>query len=265
MFGRKPDGFPTVSRRPIATLEASDELTGSQAPLWAVRLQRRVEGRRIAMPSLHVSLNRTASRVGDLIWGSWRRTLGASVLILAVFAILVWLLAAGGLATLRHTSFPGHPYPPTGYYLNSFSNDPDDLIKTSDAAAVRSDLLNDGQIELKAVESGDPSLLGDADTGNRLAKLQQIIAQYSTQGIFARQQTHFDSIVVGRLADPNQLSTVTCVEEKGTATISYVAKSNGAVVRQESFRFDDKFWLVRINGRYLIADAQISNQPAGSG
>src|SRR6266699_2601358 len=93
----------------------------------------------------------------DLPLGSWRRTLIAAAVIVVAFAAVLGAATASG--PLRHTSFPGHPYPPAGFYLNPFSNSPDDLVDAAEAARVKADLLNDGAAELQALESGDPNML----------------------------------------------------------------------------------------------------------
>jgi hypothetical protein len=219
--------------------------------------------RRITMASGSVGVRRRPGSFGDLVLGSWPRTLAASVLIALVAVVGVWAYASGALTNLRYASFPGHPYPPAGYYQNPFNpKDRGDLINEADARRVKADLLRDGDIELQAVASGSEAALAQADSGNRLARLQQVVHDYNAAGLTVRQETHFDSLLVGRLADPNSPAVTWCVQEKGKATITYVAKSTGQTTRQESFSFTDKYWLIRSGDHYLIVDAEINNQPA---
>src|SRR5438874_495104 len=180
--------------------------------------------RRIAMASGSVGARRRPGSVGDLVLGSWPRTFAAAALVALVVVAGVWAYASGSLASLRYASFPGHPYPPAGYYQNPFNaKDRGDLINAADAGRVKSDLLRDGDIELQAVASGTEAGLVEADSGNRLARLQEVVHDYNAAGLTVRQETHFDAILVGHLSDPNSPAVTWCVQEKGNATITYVA------------------------------------------
>ena len=202
--------------------------------------------------------------LGDFVLGSWLRTAAVAAALVVLFAVLAGLVFSGRLGDLRYANVPVvHPYPPAGYFLNPFNpGDRGDLISQAEADRVKGEFLADGQTELRAVETGDSTLVTQADTGNAAAALEKAIGQYNAQGIFARQQTSYSSIVVGRLVDPNAPSVQWCIQEKGSATITFLSRTTGQVVRQDSFRFSDKFWVAKVNGRYLITDAQISNQPA---
>ncbi len=203
-----------------------------------------------------------AGTAADLVLGSWRRTLTAAVAIVAVFAAVI--VAAITFGDLRHANFPGHPYPPPGYYRNPFSGS-DDLVNARQAQQVKADLMRDGQIELDAFANGNASLLAQSDAGNRLTRLQQLLQQNEAQGIVQREENHLENVVVGHLQDPRQPAIDWCVREQGTTTITDVAKSNGRTLRTQSFRFDRKFWLVKSGDRFLIADAEVSSQPSGGG
>jgi len=52
-----------------------------------------------------------------------------------------------------------------------------------------------------------------------------------------------------------------CVEEVGTSQITLTATNGGSIVRQYTISFDNKFWMVKAGGRYLITDAQVTSQP----
>ena len=214
-----------------------------------------------------VGLRSKPGKVGDAVLGSWTRTAAVAAVILIAFVVVAVLALTGRIGDLRYANIPlVHPYPPAGYYQNPFNQaDRGDLVNAAQAARVKADLVSDGLTELRAVEAGDSSLVAQADTGNAAKALQQVIAQYNAQGIFARQQTSYSSVVVGRLVDPNAPSVTWCVQEKGSATITLISRASGQVVQQQTFRFNDKFWLVAVNGRYLITDAEISNQAASGG
>src|SRR5437016_3565772 len=133
--------------------------------------------------------------------GSWRRTLIVALVVIGAFAAVVGVASRYG--DLRHASFPGHPYPPPGTYVNPFSKNPDDLVNASDAARVRAEFARDSQIDLQAVERGDMTLLPQARTGNALNSLRQLIEANNAQGIAEREQVKDDALLVGRLPDPN--------------------------------------------------------------
>src|SRR5262245_50747027 len=100
------------------------------------------------------------SRAADLTIGSWLRPAIVAVVIGCVFVAAVAVVLRVG--DLRLANFPGHPYPPTGYYRNPFSDDPGDLIDAATAARVRADFQRDGQLEVDAFARGDASLLDQA-------------------------------------------------------------------------------------------------------
>ena len=166
---------------------------------------------------------------------------------------------------LRHTSFPGHPYPPSGFVHNPFSSNPDDLLSVADVARVRADLLADGDAELEAFAAGDRSALSRADTGNRLTRLKQLLDENDANGIVQQEQDSRGSIVVGRLPDPRDPSVTWCVQESGTSTLIDIAKSGGKQLRIQRYRFAGRFWLARVGDRYLITDADVGNQSLTNG
>lgn len=214
-----------------------------------------------------MSLVGASRRMGNLLVGSWARTGVVAFLVLVVFGVAVWAGASGRLADLRYANIPWiHPYPPAGYFINPLNptSDRSDLVNAAEAGRVKADLLKDGAIELQALATGDESLATQADTGNALQSLQQLIAQNNAAGIFERQETHIESIVVGKLADPNQGNVTWCVLEKGGGTLTKYRKSNGEQVATENVRVEAKFWLVLKGDRYLITDTEISAQPVAA-
>ncbi len=196
--------------------------------------------------------------------GSWTRVLIAAAILVFVWLVFVWLAASGHLAGLRSLNVPLlHPYPPAGYVQNPFNaGDKGDLISSSEANRVKTDLRADGQLELRALEIGDLGLVSQADTGRAAANLSALIVQNNAAGLFEREQMKLDSVVVGRLPDPNDSTIAWMVEERGTATISYYSKSNNSLVRQLSMKAIARFWLLKVGGRYLVADVQIISQAA---
>lgn len=204
-----------------------------------------------------------AGRVRLLFVGSWTRVLVTAVVLIALWGAFAWLAVSGRLGELKYLNVPLiHPYPPAGYVQNPFDlSDRGDLIKVSEAAQVKTDLLRDGQVELRALEVGDPSLLEGAVTGRARERLSALITQNNTAGLFEREQVKLDSAVAGRLADPNDPSITWMVEEHGSGTIDYLSKSSSTVVRRQSVRFTSRFWLLKIGDRYVIADALVETEP----
>jgi hypothetical protein len=195
----------------------------------------------------------TGRGVAGLAIGSWRSTLIAAAVLVMLFVAVIAVAATSG--PLRHTSFPGHPYPPSGFVQNPLSSNPDDLLSAADVARVRSEFDRDGQIDLRAVESGDTAILTQARTGNALDSLRKLIDANNGQGVAEREQIKDDAIVVGQLSDPGGPAQVKwCVEERGVGTITYFVKSTGSVVRTETIRFDYRFWFAQVGDGYLITD-----------
>jgi hypothetical protein len=191
--------------------------------------------------------------IAGLPVGSWKATLIAAVVIVALFATVIGVASTYG--PLRHASFPGHPYPPAGHVVNPFTNNPDDLLSTADVARVRAEFDRDSQIDLQAVTTGDTGILPQARTGNALESLRKLIDANNTQGIAEREQVKDDAVIVGQLADPGGPAKVRwCVEERGAGTITYFMKSTGTEVRTQTIRFDYRSWLVPVGDRYLITD-----------
>jgi hypothetical protein len=190
----------------------------------------------------------------DLVLGSWRRTLVAASIILLAFAGLI--AAATTFGDLRHANFPGHPYPPSGFYRNPFSG-PDDLVNSAEASRVKADLLTDGQIEIRALLSGDASTLAQSTTGNALVALRKIIDDNNARGLYERDASRVDSIIVGRLQDPADPRAMWCVEEHGSGSVTYLTKLGGQVQLVQNVTFSNKFWLVKVGQRYLITDVEV--------
>jgi hypothetical protein len=199
--------------------------------------------------------SRTAA---DLVLGSWRRTLIAAAAIVSVFAVVI--VVTTRLGDLLHANFPGHQYPPAGFYRNPVPGG-DELINAADAAGVRADFQEDGRVEVDAFARGDPALLAQSDAGGRLARLGQVIDQNNSVGIVQRFENRIDSLVVGRRPAPTGSAITWFVEEKGTSASEDVAKASGQVLRRQSFRFDGQFWLAKVGDRYVITDAAITNKP----
>jgi hypothetical protein len=201
--------------------------------------------------------------MGNALGGSWRGVLVAAGVAALLFAVIIGLAVTGRLGDLKYWSFPSHPYPPTGYYINPFnSGDKGDLVNSAEASRVRSDLLEDGTTELRALESGNVDLLMQSDTSRSFEKEKQEVLANTAQGLRERFSNAIESTSVGFLADPNDPTGIRWfVNERGTSTVTMIRAGDGSVVSQQHFRFDGKFWLLRVNGRYLIADAQVTTQP----
>jgi hypothetical protein len=200
--------------------------------------------------------------VGDAILGSWTRTVAVVAVALVIFGIIGFLAATGRLGDLRYANIPlVHPYPPAGFYQNSFNPTArGDLINAATAAKVKSDLVADGQIELQATRTGDGSHLTEADAGNNLARLKSVLARNAAGGVTEDFTNQLSKVTVGKLVDPNDRTVTWCVEEIGTSRITYSRTSDGSVVSQQLIKFDDRFWLVDQGGHYLITDVQVATQ-----
>jgi hypothetical protein len=179
-----------------------------------------------------------------------------------IFGTIGFLAATGRLGDLRYANIPlVHPYPPAGFYQNSFNpTDRGDLINAATAAKVKSDLVADGQIELQATRTGDGSHLTEADAGNNLARLKSVLARNAAGGVTEDFTNQLSKVTVGKLVDPNDRTVTWCVEEIGTSRITYSRTSDGSVVSQQLIKFDDRFWLVDQGGHYLITDVQVATQ-----
>ncbi len=191
--------------------------------------------------------------VGGRLWA------GLLVAVVVVAGI-GWFSLSGRLAGLQYTNVPPfHPYPPPGHFVNPYTGDPRDILSSAEAAHVKTDLMRDGDLQLGALAEGNAAILPQTATGNYLAKINETVAANNAQGVIYREQHQLDSIVVGRLADPNAPSITWCVEESGSGAATYVRKSNGQSVSTYRFRFRNRFWLARVGDRYLVADAAISS------
>ena len=216
------------------------------------------EGQR-EMGSEGIEVSAVSSRTGGVVVGS---TLLVGGLLVVIAVVIVWLGLTGRLSDLRHANLPLHPYPPAGYAYNPFDpGNKDDLVNVSEANLVKAHLLADGKVELAALQAGESSQLSQADTGNRLHKESDAVAANNTQGVSERIAVEIGPISVGYLADPNDGSVRWCVQEKGTAQLRVLKKSDGSVVSTKRFSFDDKFWMRRVGGQYLIVDALVTTSP----
>ncbi len=202
----------------------------------------------------------------NAVLGSWARTGLAAAVVVLILGTVAVLGATGHMGDLRYVNIPLlHPWPPAGYYQNPFNpTDRGDIVSASEAAKVKNDLVADGQVELQADRAADGSLLAGADTGNRLTKLRAALAQNRAAGVSEDFTNQLTSVRAGKLADPNDASVTWCVEEVGTSRITLTSLTNGQVIRQYTIRFDDKFWMVLVGGRYLITDAEVQTETVSS-
>ena len=202
----------------------------------------------------------------NAVLGSWTRTGLAAAVVVLVLGTVAFLGATGQLGDLRYVNIPVlHPWPPAGFYQNPFNpTDRGDVVDAAQATKVKGDLVADGQVELRAYRAADGSQLDGADTGNRLVKLRAALAQNHAAGVLEDFTNQLSSVRVGKLADPNDASVTWCVEEVGTSRITLMSTSNGQVIRQYTIRFDDKFWMVSVGGRYLITDAEVHSETISS-
>ena len=198
----------------------------------------------------------------NAVLGSWTRTGLAAVVLVLILGSIAFLGATGQLSDLRYLNIPLiHPWPPAGSYQNPFNpTDRGDIVNASQAAKVKSDLVEDGQVELKAYRASDGSLLDGADTGNRLVKPRAALVQNHAAGVSEDFTNQLTSVRAGKLADPNDASVTWCIEEVGTSRITLTNAANGQTIRQYTIRFDDKFWMVLVGGRYLITDAEVQSE-----
>jgi len=202
----------------------------------------------------------------NAVLGSWARTGVVAAIFVLILGSIAALGATGRLGDLRYLNIPLiHPWPPAGYYQNPFNpTDRGDIVNASEAAKVKSDLVADGQVELQAYRASDGSSLDQADTGNRLVKLRAALAQNHAAGVSEDFTNQLSSVRVGRLADPNDASVSWCIEEIGISHITLTNSANGQIIRQYTIRFDDKFWMVSVSGRYLITDAEVHAETISS-
>ncbi len=202
----------------------------------------------------------------NAVLGSWARTGLAAAVVVLILGTVAVLGATGHMGDLRYVNIPLlHPWPPAGYYQNPFNpTDRGDIVSASEAAKVKNDLVADGQVELQADRAADGSLLAGADTGNRLTKLRAALEQNRAAGVSEDFTNQLTSVRAGKLADPNDASVMWCVEEVGTSRITLTSLTNGQVIRQYTIRFDDKFWMVLVGGRYLITDAEVQTETVSS-
>ena len=214
-----------------------------------------------------VGLRSKPKRMGDSVVGSWTRTVAVAAVLLIAFLGLAVLTLTGRLGDLRYANIPLiHPYPPAGYNQNPFNpGDRGDLVNTAQAQTVKADLLRDGQLELRAFAAGDGSTLPQAETGNALVAAQRLIASNNSTGVVEKAVNHLDSIIVGRLVDPNARSVTWCVQERGSSVITITDKGTGKTVQAENIRFDAKYWLTPSGGGYLITDVAITTSPGSTG
>ena len=198
----------------------------------------------------------------NALGGSGRGVVVAATVAVVLFAVIIGFAVTGRLGDLKYWSYPGHPYPPTGYYINPFnSGDKGDLVNAADAARVKAHLLTDGKVELAAETSGDIATLAQGDGGRRLQVMRDRITTNAAQGLRARFENQLSSVVVGHLTDPADPSATWCSEEHGQSVITTYRSSDSVVVSVRRVKFDGKYWLKRVGDRYVIVDALITNTP----
>jgi hypothetical protein len=193
----------------------------------------------------------------------WPLGVGFALLATLVVGVLAWASLSGRLAGLQYTNVPVvHPYPPAGTFVNPFTDDPRDLVSASEAAKVNADFLKGSRLQLDAFARGDISVLPQTAAGRFLSTLEESLMANNARGILEQEQDHTDAVVVGRLTDPNGPTTINwCVEQRGSGETRFVQRSTGITTRKLSFHFRSRYWMVRLGGHYVMADAAISSVP----
>src|SRR5260370_31414994 len=181
--------------------------------------------------------------VREAVLGSWARTGLAAAVVVVILGGIAVLGATGRLGDLRYANIPViHPWQPAGYLQNPFSpTDRGDLVNASDAAKVKGDLVADGQVELRAYQTSDGSLLPGADTGNRLAKLRSALDQNHAAGVFEDFKNQLTTVRAGKLVDPNDSSVTSCVDEIGPSRITLTTPPQSSIIHPSPISFHDHF------------------------
>jgi hypothetical protein len=194
--------------------------------------------------------------------GGWGIASAVAIVAVVLVVVIGWLSLTGRLAGLQYANVPVvHPYPPAGYYVNPFTGDQRDLVRTADAHEVRSDFDRESQLQLDAFARGDRSLLPQTAAGRYLTTLDGSLQTNTASGILEQEKDNTTSVVVGHLADPNASGVTWCVEQKGSGQTRFVRKSDGSVARTLKFHFTSRYWMQRLGDHYLMVDAMIESVP----
>jgi hypothetical protein len=129
---------------------------------------------------------------------------------------------------------------------------------------VTGDFVADQAAREKALESGDITKATGYITGNSLQDLGRLIQ--SNELASATERTQFlgdPTLEVLQEADPNDPQTNVEVHQYGYLRVSLVSKAIGEPLSQRDLKFDNRFWLRPLHGRYAITDGLVS-QEAGS-
>jgi hypothetical protein len=129
---------------------------------------------------------------------------------------------------------------------------------------VARDFAADQAAREKALGSGDITSATGYITGNSLQDLGQRIQSNELAG--ATQRTQFlgdPTLEVLQEADPNDPQTNVEVHQYGYLRVLLVSKATGELLSQRDLKFDNRFWLRSVKGRYAITD-ELVTQEAGS-
>ena len=128
---------------------------------------------------------------------------------------------------------------------------------------IRADFLADQDAQDKALESGAANQASGYITGNALQDLQKRLEVNQIAGVGERTQRQDTSIEVLQAVDPNDPQTNIEVHQSGYARTTLIDLRTGTPLSQRDVRFDNRYWLRPLNGRYAITD-QVVSQELGS-
>ena len=120
--------------------------------------------------------------------------------------------------------------------------------------SVRSDFLGDHSQLIAAYSHGDETPAHGYVSGSALLALAGEISSDSGNGLVERISMGPVTTTVFHSADPRDPSLTTGVHQVRYRTVEYVGARPGAASREEVQKVDDRFWMRRAGGRWVIAD-----------
>jgi DNA-binding SARP family transcriptional activator len=136
-----------------------------------------------------------------------------------------------------------------------------DLPNGVSRTQVKSDFEAALAAQSRALETGDQAKAGGFITGNSLLKTLAQIKRNDLVSAVQRTEFKDNSLEVLQEADPNDPSIDVAVHHTGYARVSLTRKDTGAVIRQEDVKFDSRYWLRPVDGRFTITDETTSQEP----
>jgi hypothetical protein len=199
--------------------------------------------------------------------GWWRTSGGAVVAGLAGLGLLImvgggtwWLIPSGNQKVMGVGPSGAPSANPTNSHTTAPSPSP---TETLEHRVVR-DFLADQAKYAEALEQGNSLSVGNRLIEQAAYDMIVILSKNQTKHLVETDRWIGTEVTVATGSDPKFPPDAIVVEEKGYKSVTLKGSSDGAVVKVDHLKIDDRYLMRFSGGRYAIADSDLNELPGES-